>query len=204
MAEPSPPPGAEDAAWAVIRTPLAPHGLRAFVADLPRLFRINPLLTFSACRIEDGRLRLAGRNDSNGRGFDLLAEVVVTAAGAEVRYPEGLKRATRFLVEAEGSGSRLTIVDDYGGTDAAERERRLDEVDRSLVPWAEALQEYLLRWWRWGWLAPWRWYMRRVWEPMSPQARRITRWIVIITILEFVFFLFVFAIFWIEWDGAAG
>ena len=71
-------------------------------------------------------------------------------------------------------------------------------MDKSLTAWAEALRLYFLRLRRWSWLPGWRWYIRRVWMPMKPSARRIVWFIYLITVAEFFFFLFVLLIFLIE------
>jgi len=112
-----------------------------------------------------------------------------------VRYDRGVKRSTRFEIGAAAGGSRLRITDDYSG--AAETDTA--EVDRSLHAWGVALREYLLREQRWGWCAPWRWYMRRVWVPMKPAARRITFIILLVTLAEIVLFALVMAIYWAEY-----
>lgn len=57
-------------------------------------------------------------------------------------YREGIKVRTRFALEPAGAGSRLAITDDYALPALAEREQRLDEVDRSLTAWGWALHEY--------------------------------------------------------------
>ena len=97
-----------------------------------------------------------------------------------VHYSRGVKRNTRFEIASTAGGSRLRITDDYSGAAAPDTA----EVDRSLHAWGVALREYLLRERRWGWCAPWRWYMRRVWVPMKPVARRITFLILMVTLAE--------------------
>jgi hypothetical protein len=42
--------------------------------------------------------------------------------------------------------------------------------------------------------------MRKIWQPMKPMARRITFILIMITLVEFVLFLMVFTIFWLELD----
>jgi hypothetical protein len=111
-----------------------------------------------------------------------------------VRYDRGAKRSTRFEIDATADGCRLRITDDYSG--AAETD--VAEVDRSLHAWGVALREYLLRDRRWGWCTPWRWYMRRVWVPMKPSARRITFIILLVTLAEIVLIALVMAIYWAE------
>lgn len=185
-----------DAAWVVIETPLIPGDLSAFCGDLERLFRINPYLEFREWRgTVPGPIAVAFRNLSNQREFELRLMLERTSErDFVVRYDQGAKRSTRFEIDASAAGSRLRITDDYGG--ATEADTR--EVDRSLHAWGVALREYLLREQRWGWFAPWRWYMRRVWVPMKPSARRITFIILMVTLAEIALIGLVMAIYWAE------
>jgi hypothetical protein len=109
-----------------------------------------------------------------------------------------VKSSTRFEIHATESGSSLTITDDYNRLSDEERAQRLDEVDKSLPAWCHGIFEYLRRHKRWGWIAPWRWYMRLVWVPMKPSARRIVWLLYLITLAEFFFFVFVALIWWLE------
>lgn len=194
----------QDQAWVTVETPLSREQLTEFCRDLERLFRINPLLEFREWQRRDrDRYRLLGTNLGNGQPLDLELSVAVNDGGFEIRYAEGIKRATRLTIEGDGQGARLTILDDYSGLDEAERTARLSEVDQTLVPWGKALHSYLRHWHRWSWCPPWRWYMRRVWQPMKPSARRITMMLLMITGLEFFAFLMVFLIFWLELDKYA-
>jgi len=185
-----------DAAWVVIETPLSPGDLAAFCSDLERLYRINPYLEFGRWRgTAPGAFAVAFRNLSNQREFELLLALERTSASDfTVRYDRGVKRSTRFEIEPAATGSRLRITDEYHGTAAADT----GEVDKSLRAWGVALRDYLLREQRWGRCAPWRWYMRRVWVPMKPSARRITFIILMVTLAEIALIALVFAIYWIE------
>lgn len=107
-------------------------------------------------------------------------------------YDEGIKAFTRFLVEPDGEGTRLWIVEDYGRLSEEERRARMDEVDRSLTRWGQDLYRYLRSWSRWSHFASWRWYMERVWRPMKPLARRIVRLLIWATVAELLFFLGLF------------
>jgi hypothetical protein len=128
-------------------------------------------------------------------------DVAGTDVGITVRYSEGLRTATSFRVEPQpGNTAKLIVTDDYAGTSLAEREARIDEVDKGLVQWGMSLHRYLHRWKRWSWVPGWKFYMRRVWQPMKPMARRITFILIVVTLAEFIVFLFVFAIFWLELD----
>lgn len=190
---------AADAAWVVIDTPLAPQTLAAFCRDLERLYRINPYLEFKTWQSNpDGRIHAAYRNLSNQRELDLhIRTERKSDFDFQVRYDHGARRSTRFEVEAAPGGSRLRITDDYTALTSGVPADP-DEADKSLHAWGVALQTYLKREHRWGKSAIWRWYMRRVWVPMKPSARRITFIIVMVTLAEIMLFALVITIYWIE------
>ncbi len=192
-----------DASWVIVDTPLSLPALREFCADIERLFRINPYLEFQGWRrTEAGGIHARFRNLSNQQSvaLDLRIERESDDAFALI-YRSGIKTRTRFVLEAAGAGSRLTITDDYAALPPDEREQRLPEVDKSLTAWGWALHEYLRRERRWGGCALWRWYMRRLWLPMTPRARRITYMLVLLTAAELVLVVLVAAIYWIETRG---
>ena len=196
------PQDSEDAAWVTIETPFDAAELRSFLDDVERLYRINSLLEFENWRqTGETRYRLRAKNLSNGWLLDTELDVEATGDGIAVRYSTGLKTATRFRVEPQPDGpAKLTVTDDYSGTSPDEREARIDEVDKSLVEWGRNLHRYLRQWKKWSWVPGWKFYMRRVWQPMKPMARRICFILIVVTAAEFVLFLFVFAIFWLELD----
>ena len=194
----------EDAAWVLIETPLSPAGLRRFIDDVERLYRINPLLEFSDFTpLGDNRFNVALHNLSNGLNARLVLRVDRDAHVVRVNYSEGLKSSTTFRVEAAGPRARLLIRDDYAGTPKEERKARIGEVDRSLPAWGRALHGYLRRWARWGWLPPWRWYMARAWQPMKPSARRVVYVLWIIALFE-VLTLLVAVMVWVLAARPAG
>jgi len=186
-----------DAAWVVIETPLSPADLAAFCRDLERLYRINPYLEFRRWEeAASGAVAAAFRNLSNRREFELqLTTERASDSDFTVCYDRGVRRSTRFEIEPHPAGSRLRITDEYDASAGADT----GEVDRSLHAWGVALKEYLLRDQRWGGYAPWRWYMRRVWVPMKPSARRITFMILVLTLAEIALIALVLAIYWIEY-----
>ena len=191
-----------DASWVIVDTPLTLPALREFCADIERLFRINPYLEFQHWqRTGSDSMHARFRNLSNQQmvALDLRIERESDDVFALI-YGTGIKARTRFVLEPAGAGSRLTITDDYAGLPPAEREQRLQEVDKSLTAWGWALHEYLRREQRWGRYALWRWYMRRWWLPMTPRARRITYMLVLVTAAEFVFVLLVATIYWLEFS----
>lgn len=189
------PVGDEDAAWVVVHTPWPLPWLRAFCRDVERLYRINPYLEFGQWRaLGPGRWQAQWRNLSNGRELDLGIEAVWEGPDTLVlHYSEGLKRLTRVSLAATPPGSTLTLTDDYSRHPAAERVRRLAEVDHSLRVWGQALHEYLRLERRWGWLPLWGWYRRRMWLPMKPMARRIT-WMLIVVDGVFILALLLMAL----------
>ena len=185
-----------DAAWVAIDAPLTPAALAGFCRDVERLYRINPYLEFRRWRqTAPAAFTVSVRNLSNQRDFDLQLELGrASERDFIVRYDRGVKRSTRFEIDSAAGGSRLRITDDYSGAATADT----TEVDRSLHAWGVALREYLLREQRWGWCAPWRWYMRRVWVPMKPSARRITFIILMVMLAEIALIALVMAIYWAE------
>lgn len=191
---------ARDAAWVSVEAPFPAHRLQEFLGDPERLFRINPLLeVHNWGKRGSGGIRFEGRNLSNGKAFTTELSIQERKDGLWIGYQGLLKTSTTFHVEPRGpQASLLTITDDYSGTPEQEREARLDEVDRSLLQWGQDLHRYLQAWRRWSWLPPWRWYMTRVWQPMKPSARRITRWVIWITLGEMAVFLLVLAILVLE------
>jgi hypothetical protein len=201
-------PEENDAAWVVVETRLRADELLRFCQDVERLFRINPAYVFRRWEsVGDGVFRWAALNESNDREIDTQLSVECLADSIAVTYATGLKTRTTFRVVAgdgPGDGAKLIVTDDYSGTPEAEREERMDEVDTSLNSWGYGFHRYLRQWKRWSGLAPWRWYMRRIWQPMRPMARRIVFLLIVITALEFVGFLAVFAIFRLNLEGYLG
>lgn len=202
MIEQTAPVAAEDAAWASVNTPSSVEALKAFcLEDVERLFRINPMLEFSKWeKIGEGRYHFAGKNISQETPFQFDIELQVTplADGLQVDYTGGIKSSTIFKIEAGEQGAKLTIIDRYDGLSEADRQQHLGEVDKSIITWAHYLQRYLLDWQRWSRFGLWRWYMRRVWQPMKPMARRITYILLWITVVEIALIMLGAAIYFIE------
>ena len=190
---------AADEAWVTIQTPLPRDWMEAFIADVERVFRINSLMEFSRWgKSGAGQYQIAGKNLSNGKPFDMTITVEQVPGGIVVYYAEGLKTSTRVTLDPE-PGS-FTIRDDYSAVSRKEREARLDEVDKSLVQWGHDLHRYLKNWKRYALVPGYHWYMRRFWQPLKPSTRRICAMLIMVTVAEFILFLAVFSVFWLELD----
>jgi hypothetical protein len=186
-----------------VRTRLSADELIAFCRDVERLFRINSQLEITAFRRESASdFRLEAKNLSNGGALATTLRAEPQPDGLRVAYADGLKTATVFRVEPGADGATLVVTDDYSGAPEAERSARLDEVDRSLPQWGHDLHRFLGHWARWRWCAPWLWTTTR-WLKMTPSARRIAFLLVAITAAEFLAFLALVAVFWLE-AGRAG
>jgi len=195
-----PPLDSADAAWASLPAPFPPGELAELCRDIEAMFRLNPYYYFDVWRQNGpGAFHIELENQSNKTHQALdLGVTPGPGHGVTVTYDQGIKKRTVFTIEPTPDGSRLTITDDYERLPETEREQRKAEVDKSLTAWAEALRLYFLRLRRWSWLPSWRWYIRRVWMPMKPSARRVVWFIYLITVAEFFFFLFVLLIWLIE------
>lgn len=202
MNEQTAPGTAENSAWAEFNTPLQVTQLKAFCSDVERLFRINPYLEFKRWQnTAENQFHVSGRNTSQAEPFDFDFDMTVDDIGQGVRvtYKNSLKLTTTFKVEAAEQGSKLTIIDEYADISAEEAVARANEVDKSLVAWANYLQRFILMWKKWSWLAPWRWYMRRLWQPMKPMSRRITYMLIWITVFEIALIALGVAIYLVEY-----
>ena len=191
-----------DHAWVSIETPFDHQGVTAFLDDVERLFRINSQLVFEDWKsLGDGEYQFTANNLSNEKTLSTGFKAVREGDTLTLTYTQGLRTTTTFRLDPKPDGTvDLIITDDYAGSPSDERLARIDEVDTSLVQWGRDLRLYLLNWKKWAWIPGWKWYMRRVWQPMRPMARRICYLLIMVTLLEFVAFLMVFTIFWLELD----
>lgn len=182
-----------DRASAETTLPLAAAEIREFLSDIPRLVRLNPLLAIESWTRTERGFRLAGRNESNGRPFDLgvTASFAPADEALVLRYDGGLKRTTTFVVEPAAGSARLVVAEHYPHVDEPQ-DSRLAEVDRSLVPWVAAIRRHLLARRRWSGLPLfplWRWWHERFLLSMPPRGRRIVRLLVWTSVAEFAIFL---------------
>ena len=194
----------QDAAWASFPTGLDVSTLTEFCRDIERLFRINPFIEFKQWQqTGDNRYRFAGKNSSQKTAFDFDVELSVetTADTIVVKYLNGLKNSTTFHIEPVNNSSKLTITEDYSESSEEERTKRAHEVDKSLVTWANDLQQFLVTWKKWCWLAPWRWYMRYTWQPLKPSGRRIVYMLLWISLVEVALIALGAGIYWSEYGS---
>jgi len=192
----------QDLAWASLNTPLSVEALKLFCQDIERLYRINPMLEFNEWR-ETGEHHfvVSGKNTSHDSPLEFQYELEVSELtdGFQVDYTNGLKSKTILKIETAPQGSKLTITDHYDGHSEEERKARLDEVDKSLVIWANYLQQFIINWDKWSRFTIWRWYMRRVWQPMKPSGRRITYMLLLISLVEVSLISLGAAIYFVEY-----
>lgn len=190
----------EDRARAETQVPIDADAMFEFVSDIERLLRLNPHLDIETWqRMPDG-MRLAAQNETTGRRIETAVRVETTPATRSIilSYADGLKRATTLAVESgNGQGCRLVVTEHYPSIEDTQ-DPRVAEVDRSLIPWVNAIRRHLLDRKRWGWLPGYDWWAGRFMLGMPPRQRRIVRMIIWISLLEFVVFVFVAAIFWLE------
>ena len=193
----------EDSARAETEIPLDADAVFKLVSDIEHLLRLNPHLEIETWqRIPEG-MRFVAMNETTGRRIETAVRVEMTPATRSIvlTYAEGLKRATTLAVESgDGQVCRLVVTEHYPVIEDAQ-DPRVAEVDRSLIPWVDAIRRHLLGRRRWGWLPGYRWWTGRFMPGMPPRQRRIVRMIIWVSLAEFVVFLAVAAIFWMEQRG---
>ncbi|MBI3374911.1 MAG: hypothetical protein HY017_24575 [Betaproteobacteria bacterium] len=197
-------PAAEDAAWVMAEISVPARAVRECVSDVERFLRLNPYLQIECFeRLPPDargapRYRLAAINEMNGVRAErvLTLDTIDAKSVFTLHYDSGLKRSTRVRLLEAARGAALEIREEYAPREEGPVEMR--EVDRSLSYWLASIRGYLARRERWGWVPGYRAWSGGYWLRMTPRERRITRMMVWIAGLEFVVFLFVFAVFWIE------
>jgi hypothetical protein len=190
----------EDRVRAETQVPIGADALFEFIVDIERLLRLNPHLDIASWqRLPDG-MRFAALNETTGRRIETAVRVETARSLRTIvlHYADGLKQATTLTVEdGDDDGCRLIVTEHYPLI-ADAQDPRVADVDRSLIPWVAAIRRHLLARKRWGWLPGWRWWHEKFLPGMPPRQRRIVRMLVWVSVLEFVVFLFVAAIFWAE------
>ncbi|MBI5784383.1 MAG: hypothetical protein HZA64_02905 [Rhodocyclales bacterium] len=178
-----------DLASAQTDLPIAPDVVAAFLGDVDRLLRLNPLLVVERWMPEaPGRFRLVARNESNEQLIDTPVDIEEDECCLTLRYASGLKRATSLRIEPAPQGTRLVVTEHYPYLEDAQ-DPRVAEVDKSLVPWVAAIRRHLLQRAGWAWLPGWQWWHEGVMLSMAPRNRRIVRLIVWLGAIEFVVFI---------------
>ena len=190
----------EDRARAETPVPINADAMFEFISDIERLLRMNPHIEIETWQTMPDGMRFAALNETTGRRIDTAVRVETARDKRTIvlSYAAGLKQATTLTVEdGDGHGCRLIVTEHYPVIDDTQ-DPRVVEVDRSLIPWVSAIRRHLLGRQRWGWLPGWRWWHEQFLPGMAPRQRRIVRMIIWVSVLEFVAFLLVAAIFWAE------
>ncbi|OQX19909.1 MAG: hypothetical protein BWK76_03190 [Desulfobulbaceae bacterium A2] len=207
------PDGADNCTWVTIELPLAPADALAFCHDIEQLLRLNPYLEIYALQEAPGpfqpgkQYHLHALNEMTGIEHDL--DLTLTQLGNDVlslRYSQGARQALEIRALAPGqdrkqqqAGCRLTLREHYDTSAPSEVLEK--EVDRGIVRWGSAIHKHLRGQRRWGWLPGYR-TLRRFWLSMPPRHRRIGRLLIWIGVAEFIFFLFILAVFCLETRAA--
>ena len=178
----------ENAAWVTIPTRLSPNRLLDFCSSVDRLYRLNPYLKIHSWKCDkDCFCEAEWENSSMEPPQKLSFKFTVQRLENEwqINYQSGIKRKSLLIVEPDGSGSTLTIVDDYGSSG----DREAAHVDRSLHGWGQALRRFF---------AGYAWLQQiplmpsvidRFWIRQTPTGRRITYILLVITAIELVLLL---------------
>ncbi len=195
----------KNTAWVTIAIPVSPDSLFDFLQNTERLFRLNPYLDIRQWKEMVGgkRFHLEALNEMNGVTYDLAITLESSQPDASMflSYDKGLKRALEITLQPDAGssgGSILTLRDYYHEPAGENLEQQLKEVDHGLTHWAASIRQYVLGLKRWAWFWPYRWYREHFWLSMRPTHRRIARMLLWVTALEFIVFLFVFIIYWLE------
>lgn len=196
----------ENAAWATVAIPHTLQASLKFLANVERLFRLNPHLEIhhwqetSAAFVPGKQIEVKMLNEMNGVYYDVILTLEsISDTSVRLSYNTSFKEYLEINIAAgPDNTSTLTLVERYRTLPAEEHQQRLSEVDRGLSLWAVAIRQYLIGMQRWQWLWPYRWYREGFWLKMIPRHRRIARLIWWTTLLEFIVFIFVAVIYWLE------
>jgi len=180
----------DNAAWVEAEIPLPPAQLREFLAATERLWRLNPFLAIESWRNhDDGGFTCIARNEANGCRLNVTVRRETLADQSYLyAYDNGLKRSTEFRIVARDAGSLLTVTERYDAVDG-EDDPRVQESDRSLLPWIAAVRRHIVARARWHKLPGWLWWSERLLPSLPPHQRRIARLIVWSTAVEFAIFV---------------
>ena len=193
---------ADNSTWVTLEIPASSVELFEFLKNTERLFRLNPYLDIKHWEEKEGgqQMHLQALNEMNGVDYDLHINLESMQPGISflLGYSQGLKKALEISLQAAPipGKSILTLREHYH--QAWQGEAQLKEIDHSLIPWGNAIRLYVRAMKAWSWFWPYRWYKEKFWLSMRPTHRRIARMLVWVTLLEFIVFLFVFVIYWLE------
>ncbi len=194
----------ENSTWVTLEISASPSALLEFLKNSERLFRLNPYLDIKKWEeLEEGQvIHFEALNEMNGVTYnlDMRLETLPVGSGFLLRYSQGLKNALEISIQMadDQNKSILTLREHYHQPDPTQGEQQLREIDHSLIPWGNSIRSYIQGIKRWAWFMPYRWYHGKFWLGMRPTHRRIARMLIWVTALEFVVFLFVFIIYWLE------
>lgn len=193
----------DNSAWVTLEIPVAPAALMRVLNNIERLFRLNPYLDIKQWEGRAaGIFHFEALNEMNGVVYDLDVTLETQLERRLLlRYSQGLKEALEVSVEAttDPYKSILTLREYYHKAEQALNQEQLKEIDHSLIPWGNTIRTYAQGMQRWHWCWPYRWYREKFWLVMRPTHRRIARMLLWVTVLEFIVFLFIFIIYWLEW-----
>ncbi|MBE9516625.1 MAG: hypothetical protein IME93_06570 [Proteobacteria bacterium] len=194
----APPIDSGDAAWVTIKSELTTDQVMRVASDIEVIFRLNPYYYIESWEAQGDSFKVNYKNNSNNQTVEQSFTVTRKPNELEINYENDIKNKTVLKIEPDGSGSVLTLIDDYSHLTGAEREQRSDEADKSQQKWGEAIYTYLARIKKWSWLPGWQTYMRRVWMPMNPSGRRVVFMLSVIAIAQFAFFILILGVWVLE------
>ncbi len=173
--------------------PLSPESVFDQFCGLERVFRLNPHWTVQRFVVSPGpRLQSGSRIDAEiedyatGEVYRLDGE----CTGFEppktliLEYGDSPKRRTKFFIGEVDGGSRITVEETYGDE---EDEDRLQWHRQQLEFWVRSIIAYLRLLVRPGVKAGiTRWFMNRFWIPATPSGRRISIFVLKLSLVELV------------------
>lgn len=181
-------PESKDQAQVIISSPLNLKQMEPYLDQLPLLFSVNPFYKIKNWQQEAHQVSFEVNNLQSGQRHHYQLQLHRQPNHVRVYYDQGIKAYTDLRLHAVDEGSELIITEDYSRLPESERQKRLQEVDQSLLPWAHALRRFFKQIHRWSWLPVWSYWIR-FWFSMNPNQRMVSRIIIWATVIEFVIFL---------------
>lgn len=163
------------------------------LCGIERVFRLNPHWTVERFVISPGpRLQAGSRIEAEiedyatGEVYRLDGECTCFEPPRTMvlEYGDSPKRGTKFFVGEVDGGSRITVEETYG---EEEEDDRLQWHRQQLEFWVRSIVAYLRLQARPGIRAAiTRWFMNRFWIPATPSGRRISIFVLKISLVEIV------------------